>query len=283
VLLLVPCDPLNARAPDEHFEPEATAARESGLDVALVDHDALLDPSTAASALRRVPPSDDAVYRGWMLRSEQYAEFVRLAAHREVRLRTDAGAYKRVHELPGWFAAFASFTPASVWTKSASVEEFDNRCRELGTGSAVLRDYVKSMKHYWTEAAFIPALEDLPAARRVAARFLDLRGDDFVGGIVVRRFEEFTTAEVRTWWFRGRCKLVTAHPDSPEAEPPPDLDTSFLNDAVRLLDSPFVTVDLVRRADGQWRVIEAGDGQVSDRPASLPPLRLLEALATSCL
>ena len=31
---------------------------------------------------------------------------------------------------------------------------------------------------------------------------------------------------------------------------------------------PFITVDLVRRSDGAWRVVEVGDGQVSDRPAT---------------
>jgi hypothetical protein len=34
------------------------------------------------------------------------------------------------------------------------------------------------------------------------------------------------------------------------------------------LGLPFVTVDLALRADGVWRVIEVGDGQVSDRPMS---------------
>lgn len=31
----------------------------------------------------------------------------------------------------------------------------------------------------------------------------------------------------------------------------------------------FITVDLVRRSDGVWRVVEVGDGQVSDCPASV--------------
>jgi ATP-grasp domain, R2K clade family 3 len=39
----------------------------------------------------------------------------------------------------------------------------------------------------------------------------------------------------------------------------------------RLSGLPFVTADLVKRSDGIWRVIEVGDGQVSDRPASASP------------
>jgi len=39
-----------------------------------------------------------------------------------------------------------------------------------------------------------------------------------------------------------------------------------------------VTVDLALRTDGEWRVIELGDGQVSDRPASTPAEELIAAL-----
>ena len=59
----------------------------------------------------------------------------------------------------------------------------------LGPGAAVLRDYTKSMKHHWHEAAYIPDLSDASAAWQVAQRFLELRDTDFTGGFVLRRFE----------------------------------------------------------------------------------------------
>jgi ATP-grasp domain-containing protein len=37
-------------------------------------------------------------------------------------------------------------------------------------------------------------------------------------------------------------------------------------------------VDLALRTDGEWRVIELGDGQVSDRPAGTPAEDLIAAL-----
>ena len=58
------------------------------------------------------------------------------------------------------------------------------------------------------------------AGKRVASRFRELRDDDFTGGFVLRRFEHFTSAEVRTWWINGTCALTTAHPDTPEDHPP---------------------------------------------------------------
>lgn len=44
------------------------------------------------------------------------------------------------------------------------------------------------------------------------------------------------------------------------------------------LGLPFVTVDLALRADGVWRVIELGDGQVSDRPTTIEPEAMIAAL-----
>lgn len=40
---------------------------------------------------------------------------------------------------------------------------------------------------------------------------------------MLRRFEQFTSAEARTWWVGGTCRLVTAHPDTP-GDLPPDID-----------------------------------------------------------
>jgi hypothetical protein len=166
-----------------------------------------------------------------------------------------------------------------VWTTGDGRDDFDRVRSELGAGPAVLRDYTKSMKHYWHEAAFIPDLADATAAWKVAARLRELRGDDFAGGFVLRRFEEFTGAEVRTWWIHGVCRLVTAHPDTPDDLPPADVGLEAVRPLVAALGLPFVTVDLARRRDGVWRVIELGDGQVSDRPASTSADTFVAALA----
>ncbi len=277
-MLLLPADPLRPRRPDPHFAPEAAAAREAGVPVALVDHDALARPGGADVAVSRVPAGGPAVYRGWMLRSERYADFVAALGDRNVTVRTSAGQYRRAHELPGWYAALAPVTPASVWTTGTDRAGFDRARADLGAGPVVLRDYTRSMKHHWHEAAFIPEVADGGAAWRTAARFLELRDDELVGGLVLRRFERFTSAEARGWWVDGRCALLSAHPDTPERTPPDDVDLSAVGPLVAALGLPFVTVDLARRADGVWRVVELGDGQVSDRPAGMEPQRLLGAL-----
>ena len=81
-----------------------------------------------------------------------------------------------------------------------------------------------------------------------------------------------------------RCYSVVvpvdpAHPDTPGAEPAA-VSIDAIAPIVRELDCWFVTADLARRNDGTWRLIEIGDGQVSDRPPSTPAIELVGALAT---
>ena len=278
MLLLVPSDYFKPKQPEEHFAPEADAARDLGVQVCTVDHDALASGDVAA-ALRRVEDgAGDAVYRGWMVRSETYEAMAHELGSRSVQLRTTPAAFRRAHELPGWYETFFDLTPRSRWLSGEGRDGLAETLAELPAGAAVVKDYVKSMKHEWSEAAFIPDTRDLDAAQTVSARFLELRGDDLVGGLVVRQFEEFAGPEVRTWWIAGECRLVTAHPDTPDAPPPDELDLGRVSRAVDLLDAPFVTVDLARRVDQEWRVIEVGDGQVSDRPISTAASELIGAL-----
>jgi hypothetical protein len=121
------------------------------------------------------------------------------------------------------------------------------------------------------EAAFIPDLADADAAWAVAERFVELRYDELTGGFVLGRFEDFVGPEQRTWWVDGVCRIVGPHPDLPADTVVPQPDLTDIEPLVAKLGLPFVAVDVARRGDGVWRVVEMGDGQVSDRPAAVSP------------
>ena len=264
------------------------------MDVALVDHEAILAGDLRA-AIRRIPTSDVeriAWYRGWMMSSAAYSRLSTQLGACGVRLLTDPAAYRAAHELPRWYNTFADLTPASVWSqweagRAPTSADVGRLTMTLGGGPGVVKDYVKSRKHEWHEACFVPDLADVAAATRVLGRMVELQGDDLAGGIVVRAFEQFTpdvggcTQEARIWWVAGSAVLITPHPDAPAGAtvdvPPAVCDA--VGASVRALGALFVTTDLALRSDGVWRVIEVGDGQVSDLPTAEEPARLMQALA----
>jgi ATP-grasp domain, R2K clade family 3 len=252
--------------------------RAAGGTVTLIDHDALLR-ADAAGAVRAVPRDlGPAWYRGWMIPTDRYRQ---LFAALDAGLVVPPDEYARAHELPGWYPTFEDLTPHSVWMSSApgavpAPGDLGSLVAPLGTGPAIVKDFVKSRKHEWHEACHVPDLADLPALHGIVARLVELQEDQLAGGIVVRSFEPFTGAEARVWWLDGRPALVTPHPDTPDARPEPDL--AAVEPCVKALGCRFVTTDLALRADGVWRVVEVGDGQVSDLPGTQDPALLMAAL-----
>ena len=281
MILLVPADVLVPRRPDEVFAAEGAAAREAGIPVAVIDHDAT-QSGDARQAVARVPEGHpDAVYRGWMMSAAQYQALATALAARGTTLRTAPAQYQRAHELPRWYRAFAGLTPDSAWTSGDDRAAFDKARAELGaSGPAVVRDYVKSMKHYWDTAMYIPDLADADTAWQVASQFRALREEEYTGGFVLRRFEPFSGGEARTWWVNGQCALITPHPDTPQSPSaePRSLPLTQIAQRVTALGVAFATVDLALRADGTWRVVEVGDGQVSGLPGATPAADLIAAI-----
>ncbi|MFE4977760.1 ATP-grasp domain-containing protein, partial [Kitasatospora sp. NPDC056651] len=345
--IIFPADPLNPRRPDPHFAWEARMLRELGGGHHLVDHDALL-AGRAEEAVRRVPQDSGPLwYRGWMLPSARYADFAAALTARGGNLLTSAPGYAAAHELPGWYDVFEGSTPASAWIPSdgpvvpGPQELAEAAARLGGRGPAIVKDYVKSRKHEWHEACYVPELADLAAVGRVVERFVELQGEFLAGGVVLRRYEEFEGAptgtddgngpggatghgggagrngrgdaaghdgpggeagqsgaagaagaervggdapgtggravEARVWWLDGRPVLVGPHPDAPRQAVEPDL--ADVQTLVRRLGCRFVTTDLASRADGSgWRVVEVGDGQVSDLPRGIDASGLLASL-----
>ena len=86
----------------------------------------------------------------------------------------------------------------------------------FGDRPVIIKDFVKSRKHEWADACFIPSEADRDAVERVVGRFLELQGDDLNEGLVFREFVEFRpvgfhpksgmplTEEYRIFWIDGQ-------------------------------------------------------------------------------
>ncbi|MFJ8251961.1 ATP-grasp domain-containing protein [Streptomyces sp. NPDC094466] len=277
-------DPLRPSRPDPQFADEVAAARATGGRIALLDHDALLAGDAAGAVARVARDSGPYWYRGWMVPSDRYAELEAALGARGCALLTGAAAYRRAHELPGWYEEFAGLTPRSVWCATApgapppTAGELAALAAPLGPGPGIVKDFVKSRKHEWHEACYVPELADAGRLAAVVGRFVGLQGTFLSGGLVLRSFEPFVAGgEARVWWVDGAAVLVTAHPDTPGAVSVPE--PALPREAVGRLGPRWVTTDLALREDGVWRVVEVGDGQVSGLPAGAETGALFAALA----
>lgn len=268
------------REVDLDFADEQAAALAAGFVTSLVDHTKATQGDTAG-AVRRVSAEGPAVYRGWMLRASDYDALYAALAQRGVVLVNDPAAYRFCHHLPESYSTLEGETPRTTWLPMQGpldIEAVFECLRPFGSSPVVVKDYVKSQKHYWLEACFIPRADDQAAVERVVRRFLDLQGEDLCGGLVFREYVPLQiigrhprsamplAAEVRTFWLDGH--LLLAHPywgnlASSPTLPPHD----WLNDLARRVRSRFFTMDVALKEDGHWTVIELGDGQVAGLPA----------------
>ena len=296
-MLLIYCaDPLRPREPDSAYQEEVAAAEAVGLAYALVSYEALVDDGDAVAAVRRVPTQSApiaGVYRGWMLRPEQYARLYDALAARGVLLINDPAAYRHCHYLPEWYPQFVGQTPRSTWLTGGSglaMTEIQRALEPFGDRPILVKDFVKSRKHEWEDACYIPSAANGPAVERVVRRFLELQGDDLNEGLVFREFVELEplgtharsgmplTKEWRIFWLDGAPILTTEYwetGDYGDAALPP---LAPFAELARRVASRFFTMDIARRTDGGWIVVELGDGQVAGLPERADPLAFYRAL-----
>lgn len=275
---LYPAHPLAPREVDPDFAAEAALALELGADVSVLHLEPLLESGDARRATRFVEPAEGerAVYRGWILPADAYRRlYETLAEWKGLTLVSDPDAYRAAQHLPEAYARLEGHTPESVWVRAedATPERIVSTAAALGDGPALLKDFVKSEKHAWEEACFIPSATDPAAVLRVADAFRARRGTGLEGGLVFRRFVPLrrtgthprsgmpVAVEVRCFFVAGALAARIRYWEEQIGDLP-DVPDSLLALAGRI-PSPFFTMDFAQREDGAWTVIETGDGQVS--------------------
>jgi len=242
--LLYPCDPFDRRQPDEDYRDEFAAVRAAGLRCALFSFEDF--QSGAFKMLPSTALQGDVVYRGWMLAPEDYERLCHAVEASGARMRASPHAYKRCHYLPEWYDACREFTPHTVFCTQD--DDFAARLGDVGWTACFVKDFVKSLTTFRgsvaRSAAEVSEIVDLMARYRGRIE----------GGICLREFEDLVTdTEERYFVIDGRAHARDG--DVP----------AIVHDIARRINSPFFSVDIVRDSAGRLRLIELGDGQVSDR------------------
>ena len=285
LLVLFPSEPCAPSAVDGMYEAEAEAARQLSFTIGLIDHEALVgdeNVQAAISANERFAKPQKALYRGWMMPIKAYASLYETLKSKNIHLMTTPQAYEFCHHLPSSYELIEGLTPATLWFECDGKPDWEGlfaRLAQFGHNSLVLKDYVKSQKHYWHEACYIPRASDKETVKKVVQKFLELQGEDLAGGLVFRLFEQYKSLgnheisgmplsiEYRLFVLQGRPLLLCPYWDDGEyiGEAP---ELSVFEDLLAKIESPFYTADMALREDGQWRLVELGDGQVAGLPDS---------------
>lgn len=241
--LLFPSSPLQPKVADDIFQEQAGVFRSLGFGVSLFS---LEDLQAGVFKLRgAIPAGVTVVYRGWMLSASEYE---RLAAGVEAyggKALNSPKAYLTCHHLPNWYPLVKEFTAET--TVFPVDENLPEALSSLGWERVFLKDYVKSLK-----TAGGSAISKPEEVKTFIAEMEKFRGA-IEGGVCARRFESFRPdSETRYFVVHGK-----AH--APSGEVP-----ALVKEIALRVPSPFFAVDVAIREDGVPRIVELGDGQVSD-------------------
>lgn len=240
---LYPSDPIRTKSPDEFYSAELAAIRAAGFGASVFSFEEF-----QTGDFRPYPPlpADELVYRGWMLSAEAY-ELLLSFIHRYGAIPfTDRESYLAAHHLPNWYPQIADFTPETrVFPLDA---ELADELTRLDWPGYFIKDHVKSLK------TSVGSLITNPAdAAKVISEMRRFRGM-IEGGFCVRRVENFRPETEQRYF------VLDSVPYAPIGQSVPDIVSAC---AMRI-NSRFFSVDAIERQDGVTRIVEVGDGQVSD-------------------
>ncbi|MBL1229169.1 ATP-grasp domain-containing protein [Enterococcus sp. BWB1-3] len=268
-LFLFPADPLDTSLPDEDYKKEYDAAKQY-FNVALLQLEPLME-SNKVKLSRLLTENEIIVYRGWMLTPCQYDQLQQAVEQQGASMLTALSEYKNTHLLPSW--AGMPHMLQTNWTESLSETALINLLSHF-SGAVTVKDFVKSRKHEWHDAFFVPDVSDTTQALKVINTFIERQEKNLMGGIVLREFVELMKIgehpksytpifeEYRVfYWLNEPIALIDYwHNDSVQLS---EEEERFIKQQGKKIHSPFFTVDYARKTTGKLIIIEIGDGQVS--------------------
>ncbi|MDH5178075.1 MAG: ATP-grasp domain-containing protein [Gammaproteobacteria bacterium] len=242
--VIFPQSPLNEKEADDLFQEEYLCLKSMGVECSLFDFDMV-----AFDEFKPKPPikeKDIVLYRGWMMNPSLYNKFVSLVNLRGGKPVTSYGDYVKTHHLPNWYNDCEDFTAQSAFFPVD--EQLEANASKLGWGSFFVKDYVKS--NYNERGSIANSTSQVT---EVVNLIKEHRGE-IEGGIALRRVEDYLPETEQRFF------VMFGKPYSPTREVP-----DVVKEISKIVKAPFYSVDVIQRVDGVLRVVELGDGQVSDR------------------
>lgn len=243
MIVIYPSDPLipKKQAVDGLWIEEANALASVGFEIVPVDVDNLntrqLEKLTGRSIL----------YRGWMLTPQKYETLESELKKHNASLLCNTHDYTATHYLPNWYPKVKDYTAETI------IVENPYQLKEAITSlkwkeGYFLKDFVKSLK-----TSTGSTVMNYAEAENVLREMAHYRGT-IEGGICIRRHLNLqNNTEVRFFALNGRV----CSPDGCIIPP-------MVQEIADRFKDIFISIDIAKLENGDYTLIEIGNGQVSD-------------------
>lgn len=268
---------------DEYFTFEKRALRDTGFKYAYFNFDEFIKGAKLKFNTNVNPGK--AIYRGWMLNEQRYKKLYNALKEIGIELINNPKEYVNCHYFVDAYKKLETYTPKALFYENENKIDWDEVKSTFTT--CILKDYVKTVKGFPGFPEYIDTTLPVDELKQLIHKFISLRGSLISGGICFKQRVPLWNENGMTFEFRG-IFINGEFVDLFNIERYRGYkigDRNVLNDKLRSyfnklpkLDSNFYTVDVALKENGDYTVIEVGDGQVSGLDCTVDAERFYEAL-----
>lgn len=263
ITILFPSEYNNISKVDDNFKLEYNACKTLNLNITLFDHDQFVSDNKLI--LSNEIKNSKILLRSWMLKPKEY--YI-LNDKLNNKLLTNYFQYKYAHYFPEIFQDIKKYTtPINCWFPLEDLNDdvlVDVIQKHINT-DIIIKDYVKSEKG---TDLFIIKKDDIKTnLKNIVNKFVEQRQPLFNEGIVLKEFVNLKkyngiTNEWRAFFYKKELISLTLNSEQKINSTKPNM--GFVKKVgSKINKNDFYTIDFAELENESWKVLEAGDGQVS--------------------
>jgi hypothetical protein len=187
---------LKPKSVDEAFHEEYKNALKNGFETLLFNFE-----EKSLESIVENNELEECIYRGWMLNPIEYNTLFKELLSKNYRLINTPVEYQNCHYLPNSLKFIEKYTPKTIYQKienENSIEQLLENAKVFNGKSVVIKDYVKSEKHYWKTAFFVEDSKNMKKLKDTIINLIDLRENYLNEGIVIREYIELKNMKIHS-------------------------------------------------------------------------------------
>jgi len=284
--ILFPHEPFDKRNVDSAYLEEYNTCKLIGIDTYFFDFDKFVEESKLSSNIN-MDDKCTLIYRGWMMKPEQYSDFyvtISRQSNSRIKLKNNPLKYKNCHCFPNVYETIKDLTPRMVSLDDYTILPSYKSVLKNIDFDFFIKDHVKSIKTDQGVERISKDINCIDLFNKVND-FVKERGNLFTNGIVLKEFVNLKkvdgkTNEWRVFLMDGKFLCMMQNSNLPNSVAPPFTMILVVRELLESKSNLF-TVDFAQLENGDWTIIETGDGQVSGFPDSFNPIGFYNKLIQS--